>query len=192
LPRISTSLLAALILLATSILPTDPFPSTAAFNETAVTGAVEAGLSTEADGTVVAASLAASNLELALFDVTNSERAQAGLAPLGFNDELIGIARERARTQLSEPALTHFDFSGELAFTRLLRDAGIVYNIAGENLARVSGPTPDAAQRADQYLMQSHTHRANILDPRYTAMVVGSATDGSGTVVFVQIFHTDY
>jgi uncharacterized protein YkwD len=190
LSRFQVSLFAALIVLATATLPSQTITATSAFNEQGISGGVEAGLVADEGGTVVAASLSATSVELALFEFTNAERARAGIAPLSFSDGLIGIARERASSQLGEPSLTHLDPSGQLAFTRMMRDSGIVYDIAGENLARVPAPAADAAERADYFLMQSALHRANILDSRYTSMAVGTALDASGAVVFAQIFHT--
>jgi uncharacterized protein YkwD len=190
--RIQVSLIAASSLLFASLLPSQPSAPTSAFNETSINGAVEAGIVPEEDGTVVAASVSSSGLELALFEVTNAERARAGLEPLVFSDTVLGVARERAAAQVGAPSLSHFNAAGQLAFTQLLRDSGLSFDLAGENLARVSGPTASAADRADFYLMQSATHRNNILDGRYTAMAVGSAVDPNGNIVFAQIFHTDF
>ena len=188
--RILFFLPATAILLSTPVLPLQPSTPTSRFNASAVAGAVEAVPADEDKGTVVAPSLVATNAEVALFDATNNERAQVGVAALAFSDGLHWIARARAESQLRESSLTHLDASGRLAFAQLMRDAGVPFDLAGENLARVPAPTSNAAERADYFLMQSPPHRANILDPRYTSIAIGSAIDARGNVVFAQIFHT--
>jgi uncharacterized protein YkwD len=143
------------------------------------------------DVTVTSASMfAPTDAELALFNLTNQDRTQAGLQPLTFDADLLAVARTRGQAQQSEAALTHFDASGQLAFVGLITGANIPYVRAGENLARVPTPVTNAPERAEQALMQSPTHRANILQPEFDRLAIGQAVDNSGRIVFVQIFRT--
>src|SRR5947209_12148428 len=77
------------------------------------------------DVIVTSSALAPSETELALFNLTNQDRVQAGLAPLTFDADLLTIARTRGEAQQTEPSLTHFDGSGQLAFVGLITSANV-------------------------------------------------------------------
>jgi uncharacterized protein YkwD len=125
--------------------------------------------------------------EAALFQLVNRERIRAGIAPLQFAPELLDVARERAAGQDADAALTHYDIDGHLVFAQLVGTLGLPYRLIGENLARVPGQEA-VAERAAEALMRSATHRANILEPGFDRLAVGSATDMVGRTVFAQIF----
>ncbi len=129
-------------------------------------------------------------IERSLFDATNRDRISTGLPELTVDPTLIPIARLRAGDQVSRTVLSHLDDSGALGFVRLIQHARIPYAHAGENLVRltVALPLDTAGTRAESALMQSATHRANILDPRYGRLAVGLATDATGRLVFAQLF----
>lgn len=127
-------------------------------------------------------------LEAALFERVNADRLNAGLQPVQPDPALLPIARTRAAAQLSAPQLSHYDGSGKLAFVELIERAGLRYSLAGENLARLHAPEAAAAEQAEQALMDSPTHRANILGPTFNRMAVGAATDASGRIAFAQVF----
>jgi uncharacterized protein YkwD len=127
-------------------------------------------------------------LELELFARVNADRAAHGLPPVALDAAALAVARARAADQLPLPALSHHDAAGDLVFVRLLGEAGVAYELAGENLARVTDSAAAAAEHAEHALMDSPTHRANILDPSFDQLAVGVATSSSGHVVFAQIF----
>lgn len=131
---------------------------------------------------------ALNELEASLFDYVNAERAANGLAPVEFDPDLLPIARERAAEQVPLVGLSHYDAAGQLVFVTLLGAAGLEYRLAGENLARLGGDPRTAAARADWALMNSPTHRANILEPSFNRLAIGEATDGAGHIIFAQIF----
>ena len=60
--------------------------------------------------------------------------------------------------------------------------------LAGENLARLYGPDDATVSRAEDALMRSPTHRANILEPSFNRMAIGASLDGNGRIIFAQIF----
>ena len=66
--------------------------------------------------------------------------------------------------------------------TERLRAGGFVVLRAAENLARSTTPS-----RAHQTLMESPSHRANILDPSLTHVGIGVARQ-NGELVVTQIF----
>jgi uncharacterized protein YkwD len=80
------------------------------------------------------------------------------------------------------------DQDGGLAFVRLLSASALYCCFSGENLARTFAPETVSAERAHQALMGSPTHRANILEPRFVRLAVGSTRDPEGQVVFAEIF----
>ena len=138
-----------------------------------------------------------SPLEVALFEQVNYERAVYGLPPVAPDPETLWVARSRAAGQPVSSALTHYDVGGNLVVEQLLEGSQLTYQLAGENLARVAAPTArahasasDLAALVDRALMQSPTHRANILDGTFDRLAVGVATDSAGRVVFAQIFRS--
>jgi uncharacterized protein YkwD len=129
-------------------------------------------------------------MELSLFHLSNQDRIRAGLPELRFDVDALAIARTRAASQPAHGALTHFNPDGSVAFADLLGDSGIGFQLAGENLARIAGPINAAPERAETSLMNSPTHRANILEPTYDLLAVGAAIDAQGRVVFAQVFRS--
>lgn len=130
--------------------------------------------------------LSPTEVETVFVGLVNADRAANGLGPLDYDPSLLGIARIRAASQRGGP-LSHVDGLGQLAFISLLNEWEVPYTLAGENLARHSrngAGTVDALERA---LMNSPTHRANILDPTFQGFAIGEALEGEGIAV-AQIF----
>ena len=139
------------------------------------------------DAAVQAAPMA-NALELALVDAVNADRAGNGLGPVAYDPRLLAIARRRAADQVPLPQLSHYDVAGQVVVAPLLAAARIDYELAGENLARLPGPDATAVARAEEALMRSPGHRANILQARFDALAVGAIADESGRIIFAQIF----
>lgn len=133
-------------------------------------------------------SATAGALEEELFRLTNNARERYGLPRVQSDNQLLDVARVRAADQAPAARLSHYDAGGQVAFSRLIERIGIPYALAGENLARVPGPQFTAARRAGDALMQSPTHRANILEPSFDRLAVGTVVDAEGHFVFAQIF----
>jgi uncharacterized protein YkwD len=130
--------------------------------------------------------------EQALLELTNADRITNGVPALDFDPATLAIARQRAASQLAPDNLTHFDEHGLLAFVRLLQESSLPYALAGENLARSSGSeSADLLPRIEQALMQSPTHRRNILDTRFSRAAIGMAVNPAGRVAFAEIFRGD-
>jgi uncharacterized protein YkwD len=127
--------------------------------------------------------------EQALIDQTNSDRVANGVAPLVFDPDTVEIARQRAHTQLGPQNLDHYDASGQLIFSQLLGQAHLPYGLAGENLARASSVDDSLVPRIEQALMQSPTHRKNILETAFKRVSIGAATDSAtGQIAFAEIY----
>ena len=127
-------------------------------------------------------------MEQALFSLVNADRAAQGVPPLEWDSSLLYIARTRASDQLPLARLSHLDAAGGIALGPLLGQAHIYYQLAGENLARLTGPAATAPVRAEEALMNSPDHRHAILQPRYDQAAIGAALGDDGRIVFAQIF----
>jgi uncharacterized protein YkwD len=93
---------------------------------------------------------------------TNNARAAAGLPALQLDAQLDSVAQSWAQ---------HLAATNVLAHNPGLRSQVSNWTVLGENV----GFAGDVAS-VQQAFMNSAEHRANILDPRYTQMGVGSAT----------------
>ena len=130
--------------------------------------------------------LTPSDVELTFVRLVNADRAANGLDPVEYDPSLLGIARIRAAAQRGGP-LSHLDAVGQLAFVSLFSDWQVPYTLAGENLARHSRNSVTVAADLERALMNSPTHRANILEPAFREIAVGEAPEGGG-IAFAQIF----
>lgn len=95
------------------------------------------------------------------------------------------VAREYSEEMREQGFLGHVDPNGRDLEQRL-RDAGIPFSLAGENLAKIAH-SGDPAAAAHAGFMKSPAHRHNILDQRFEMVAVGVAEAGD-TFWFTQIF----
>ena len=126
--------------------------------------------------------------ETAAIDLLNADRVAHGLAPLEFDPSLATVARWRSEDMASRGYFSH-DIGGYQVF-QVLRDQGISYRVAGENLAYNYHPFEETAARAERALMESPTHRDNILRPDYTHVGIGVAVAADGRYLYTQLFKT--
>jgi hypothetical protein len=119
--------------------------------------------------------------EAIIFRLLNEERRRAGLPPLVRDREIARLANQHSADMLDRGYFGHISPSGRDVVERLGR-AGFVVLRAAENLARSSSP-----RRAHRSLMDSPSHRANILDPDLTHVGLGVARR-RGEIVVTQIF----
>jgi hypothetical protein len=97
-----------------------------------------------------------------LATATNTARISAGVAPLTVNAQLNATAQAWANKLAAAGTLSH---------NPALRSQVADWTVLGENVGMAGDvPTVQAA------FMHSPEHKANILDPRFTQMGVGSAT----------------
>ncbi len=119
-----------------------------------------------------------------VFQLTNAERTKRGLRPLRLNAKLNNSANWFAQDMANHQVqtLSHIDSLGRDPGARL-HAFGYRWTAYGENIAR-GYTSPEAVVAA---WMASPGHRANILNPRYTAIGVGHAV-GGGQDYWVQDF----
>jgi uncharacterized protein YkwD len=126
--------------------------------------------------------------EVALLALTNQARASNGLSPVTFDQTMLRVARARAAAQIPDGALSHYNSLGDLAFVGLLAEAGVTYTLAGENLARAAPADTSAVANLNDALLNSPTHRANILEPTFNRLAIGEAGPSIQRVAFAEIF----
>ena len=137
-----------------------------------------------------AAAEANSTVDGDLFNLINQDRANAGLAPLRWSSTLGGIAESapyggcgytisgRAQDLLQRNYFSHTILNcGSQTVFNMMQANGIAPNPAGENISFVSGLAGAGAiaQYLNTSFMNSPGHRANILNPAFTQVGVGTA-----------------
>lgn len=116
-----------------------------------------------------------------IFEFTNQDRAQRGLAALRWDDALAAAAQAHAERMVQASALSH-QYPGEADLTERAAAAGAHFRSIAENIAL--GPSP---QSIDEEWMHSPPHRANILDSKMDALGVAVVRQG-GTLYAVEDF----
>ena len=118
---------------------------------------------------------------LRVVELVNEERAKAGLQPLTLKADVTKAAQVRAIE--SEKSFSHTRPDGR-HFTTALKEAGVNYRGAGENIAW-GQKTPEQVM---QGWLNSAGHRANILNAKYTSIGVGFYTNANGVNYWSQLF----
>ncbi|HSL54207.1 MAG TPA: CvpA family protein [Pyrinomonadaceae bacterium] len=122
------------------------------------------------------------DLEKQMLDLVNQERVAAGLNPLAPDPELTEVARRHSADMFARGYFAHDTPEGLTPFDRM-RDAGVRFLTAGENLALA--PTIPVAHTG---LMNSPGHRANILRPQFGRVGVGVMEGGMRGLMVSQEF----
>lgn len=92
-----------------------------------------------------------------LFCLTNDNRDQNGKNKLKYSLELEKVSQEKSKDMCKNDYFSH-DYNGE-SWTRFIKQSGIDYSAAGENLAKGYSTSEDAMKA----LMNSPTHYDNIM-----------------------------
>lgn len=131
--------------------------------------------------TNIPAATSVSAQEQQMIDQINQERANVGLAPLTVDLRLVGVAEAKAQDMNTNGYFSHTSPTYGSPFD-MMRNAGIQFYSAGENIAR--NISVDAAMAA---FMSSDGHKANILNPGYNHVGVGIVYSSAGSF-YVQEF----
>jgi uncharacterized protein YkwD len=102
----------------------------------------------------------------------NRARQAAGAGPLAEDPLLDAVALERSQELAASRRVGHRAAVGETVF-ELLQRRGVSFSSAAENVAWSAGPAERAADDALQSFLASPAHRANLLNPRFSAVGVG-------------------
>lgn len=118
--------------------------------------------------TAPASSAGFGTFEQQVFDLTNQQRAQSGLAPLTLNLTLNDVAEKHSQDMATRNYFSHQGLDGSQPWDRMTAQ-GYNYSRAAENIA-FGQPTPQDVVTA---WMNSAGHRKNILDPNLKDLGVG-------------------
>ncbi len=123
-------------------------------------------------------------MALEVFRLVNEERAKEGIQPLRLNDPLMIVAETKSRDMVEELYFSHTSpVYGDMG--SLLDTFQIDYRYAGENIA-TGQPTAEVVMQA---WMSSPSHRANILNPRFNQIGIGTVQGGLyGGTTWTQTF----
>ena len=137
-------------------------------------------------GPTTPGSVSVESVEFASFSLVNSERQTTRSGDQLARESLVArIAREYSEAMRDQGFFSHLAPDGSGLESRL-REAGVEFRAAGENLARVTNAA-DPAAYAHTLLMQHEDHRQNILNSEYKLLGIGAARD-QDTVWITQIF----
>ncbi len=120
--------------------------------------------------------------------LTNAERAKQGLHELTFNSTLAAAAQAKGQDMFNNQYWAHTSPTGREPWD-FMNESGYSYRVAGENLARDFMTT---TAMIDAW-MASPTHRANVVNSRYTEIgiaVINGNLQGVDTTLVVQMFGT--
>jgi uncharacterized protein YkwD len=117
-------------------------------------------------------------------ELTNAERAAAGLAPLTASPQLGDAARAYASILTSGDCFAHTCGPVPSLADRGERAGYTGWTSLGENIA-AGQPSPEEVVRR---WMASPGHRANILDPTFAEIGVATAAGGPYDIYWVQAF----
>lgn len=123
-----------------------------------------------------------------VIELTNMERAKAGLPPVSENSELDKAAQLKAANMFEENYWAHFAPSGKTPWDFIL-GSGYRFTFAGENLAK----NFQSSNEVVTAWMNSKTHRENLLNSNYKDIgvaVVDGVLNGQKTTLVVQEFGT--
>lgn len=126
-----------------------------------------------------------SAVEQAIVGLVNSQRQQAGLAPLSVDSRLVKAAQIQSADMAALGTMEH-ELPGAALSTVQSRANFVGYNYTwyGENIAFNYA---DANSVMNGW-MNSPEHRANILNPNFTQIGVGVAVDQAGEPYYTQEF----
>jgi uncharacterized YkwD family protein len=109
-----------------------------------------------------------------VIDLTNRERARAGLPALKADAQLSTVAQKKSQDMQQNHYFSHTSPTYGSPFD-MMRDFGVTYKTAGENIAQ-GQRTPQEVVTA---WMNSSGHRANILNKQFTHIGVGFEQAGN-------------
>jgi uncharacterized protein YkwD len=126
-------------------------------------------------------------VERAAFELINQKRANNGLKPLAWSDELASIARLHSHNMAEQRFFSHRGLDDKLVSDRA-DDIGLKrWRAIGENIAFERG-YQDPTEKAVQLWLDSPSHRQNLMNDDWRESAVGVAVAADGSYYFTQVF----
>lgn len=123
---------------------------------------------------------------LQLFELTNQERLKHMLPVFKMSFKLMEAAQGHSGTMAR---LQEYGHEVQGTMVDRIKAVGYNYRCAGENIAWSKGHSPDKVHGIIvQGWMESPGHRQNLLNPAFTDLGVGIATDVTGKIYWTQNF----
>lgn len=127
------------------------------------------------------------SVEQIAFDLINAKRAENGLKPLIWNDDVAAIARLHSQSMAEYTFFSHRGIDGMIVSDRADTAGLKKWRSIGENIAFNRGYT-DPAEKAIELWMGSASHRHNMLSTDWRESAVGVAVASDGSFYFTQVF----
>lgn len=125
--------------------------------------------------------------ERTAFDLLNQKRAENGLKPLVWSDELATIARVHSRNMAERKFFGHRGLDNKMVSDRA-DDIGLKkWRSIGENIAFNRGYR-DPIEKAVACWLDSPSHRRNLMNDDWRETAVGVAVAADGSFYFTQVF----
>jgi len=125
-------------------------------------------------------------MEWRMLRFLNKDRKKNRLLPLRMQDDLRDVARKHSKDMARKDYFEHVNMKGQSPADRL-NIARVTEVTSGENLAKIGG-FGNPTQFAEEGLMNSPGHRANILNPAYNVVGIGIIQDLRKIYYFTQNF----
>ena len=117
-----------------------------------------------------------------MLEMVNGERTSRGLKALKMDEEARRAARDYGKYLFKTGAFSHIDLEGKGPADRM-KNYDITFMMAGENLAYAPN-----LEEAHNGLMNSQSHRENVLHPFFGRVGIGVIDGGSYGKIYVQEF----
>lgn len=116
----------------------------------------------------------------------NRDRKDFALPKLFMQDDLRDVAKKHSKDMAKKDYFEHVNFRGQSPSDRL-KTARVTDSVSGENLAKIGG-YPEPVREAEEGLMRSPGHRANILNKYYNCVGIGVVKSRTSVYYFTQNF----
>jgi uncharacterized protein YkwD len=142
-----------------------------------------------AKSTVKSATNELLELEREAFDQINEKRAEIGVGPIRWSDEVAKIARAHSENMATFNFFSHRGRDGKMVDDRADSFGMSRWTALGENIAFNRGFADPIAVAVEKW-MESPSHRENLLNGRWKESGIGIAVAPNGTYYLTQVFMT--
>jgi uncharacterized protein YkwD len=126
-------------------------------------------------------------LERQAFDILNQKRAENGISPIKWSDDMAKIARLHSQDMAQYKYFSHSGRDGSMVNDRADSLGFSNWQAMGENIAFSRGFEKPVEFTCENW-MKSPSHRQNILDTRWKEAGIGLAISPDGSYYFTEVF----